>query len=141
MSGISRSLTRPFNKDPSPRSEATAAVPQKRAASKKKSMSRSLTRPTLDDPPARSAASAGTPVKRALAVKAEKHKEAAVKKKISKAPRPLKTKRGLRFEVEAVLKKREGKWGSEYFVKWEGYPDSDNSWIGDLPPLFRKEWK
>ncbi|ODM96524.1 Heterochromatin protein 1 [Orchesella cincta] len=33
------------------------------------------------------------------------------------------------YDVEKVLKKRRGKRGkSEYFLKWKGYPDSENTW-------------
>lgn len=33
------------------------------------------------------------------------------------------------YEVEAILKHRKNKQGRiEYLVKWQGYPNSDNTW-------------
>jgi hypothetical protein len=42
-------------------------------------------------------------------------------------------------EVEKLVKTRKGEFGNEYFVKWTGYPHSENSWIGELPPFFDKK--
>jgi hypothetical protein len=42
------------------------------------------------------------------------------------------------YEVEKLVKTRNGEFGKEYFVKWTGYPVSENSWIGELPPFFDK---
>ena len=32
------------------------------------------------------------------------------------------------FDAEAITKKRERKGGMEYFVKWKGYHDDENTW-------------
>merc|ERR1711871_1013025 len=32
------------------------------------------------------------------------------------------------FEVEAIVKKRETKGLKEYYVKWKGFPSSENTW-------------
>ena len=33
------------------------------------------------------------------------------------------------FRIETILKKRRGKKGVEYLVKWFGYPPFFNSWV------------
>ena len=35
------------------------------------------------------------------------------------------------YRVEKVLRKRKRKGVVEYFVKWKGYPDKFNSWVGE----------
>ena len=35
------------------------------------------------------------------------------------------------YQVERVLRKRKCKGVMEYFVKWKGYPDKFNSWVGE----------
>ena len=35
------------------------------------------------------------------------------------------------YRVEKVLRKRKHKGVVEYFVKWKGYPDKFNSWVGE----------
>jgi len=45
------------------------------------------------------------------------------------------------FKIEKVLKERRRGKKIEYFVKWMGYPDSQNSWITqDLIRKFKKKW-
>ncbi len=41
---------------------------------------------------------------------------------------PTPKKRPKQYEVEAILADQQGKQGREYFIKWKGYPDSENSW-------------
>lgn len=53
----------------------------------------------------------------------------------SAAPTPI-VKNDVFYEVEKVIDIKMGKYGKQYFVKWEGYPESDNSWISTLPPYF-----
>lgn len=36
------------------------------------------------------------------------------------------------YKIEKVLKTRKNKGKIEYFVKWEGYPSSFNSWVTDI---------
>lgn len=33
-----------------------------------------------------------------------------------------------KWEVQKILRKRQGQLGNEYLVKWLGYPDSENTW-------------
>ncbi|KAJ1464076.1 hypothetical protein T484DRAFT_1871197, partial [Baffinella frigidus] len=55
-------------------------------------------------------------------------------------PAPIKARTThLLYEVEKVVDVRMGKWGPEYLVKWKGYRTSDNTWIDEIPPFFRKE--
>ena len=35
------------------------------------------------------------------------------------------------FKIEKVLSTRKRKSVKEYFVKWKGYPEKFNSWIGE----------
>ena len=39
------------------------------------------------------------------------------------------------YHIEKILKTRKRKGQSEYFVKWQGYPASMNSWVKDLKRL------
>ena len=57
-----------------------------------------------------------------------------------KAPIPITTKSQL-YEVEKITEKRLRKFGWEYFVSWVGYPSSDDMWISECPPFFKKEWE
>lgn len=59
------------------------------------------------------------------------------KKPHRKAPAPI-VKKHLLYEIEKVVNARDGKYGREYFVKWRGYKSIENTWIGDLPPFFKK---
>lgn len=35
------------------------------------------------------------------------------------------------YEVEKIIKHRNGLRGYEYFLKWKGYPDSENQWVNE----------
>ena len=39
------------------------------------------------------------------------------------------------WKIEKVLKTRKVRGKKQYFVKWEGYPDSENSWIEDIKDI------
>jgi len=56
------------------------------------------------------------------------------------APKPIDLTTHL-YEVEKIFKKRWGGLGWEYFVRWAGYPSSDDSWIKECPPYFKKKWE
>ncbi|KAJ1468481.1 hypothetical protein T484DRAFT_1755109 [Baffinella frigidus] len=60
-------------------------------------------------------------------------------KSTHRAPTPIVDKE-LMYEVEKVVKRRTGDWGPEYLVKWKGYAECENSWIGELPIFFRTEY-
>jgi hypothetical protein len=54
-------------------------------------------------------------------------------------PTPIVDK-GLKYEIQSVVKSRVGMWGPEYLVHWRGYSQSENSWIGELPVFFKKQY-
>lgn len=41
------------------------------------------------------------------------------------------------YAVEKILKTRKRRGKTEYFVKWQGYPDKFNSWTNQIRPLQR----
>jgi len=47
------------------------------------------------------------------------------------------------FEIEKILDKRGAGRTLQYFVKWKGYPDSDNTWENskDLPSTLVKKFE
>ncbi len=67
-------------------------------------------------------------------------KDKSVRSKCPKrktAPAPI-VKKHLLYEIEKVVDARNGIYGREYYVKWRGYRSSENMWIADLPPFFKK---
>jgi hypothetical protein len=54
-------------------------------------------------------------------------------------PTPIVDK-GLMYEIQSVVKSRTGPWGPQYLVHWRGYSQSENSWIGELPVFFKKQY-
>ena len=155
-----RSLTNPFNNDPTTRTGSKGTAVKNRSVQyKKTSMFRSLSAPMQTGVLARSAASA----KRAIISKAEalkykqfmeKHSTTLVSTKKKPTllecfnfyhntpPTPLQSKKGvLLYEIEKVLGKVDCECGRiKYLVKWMGYPHSENSCITKLPKKFVKEW-
>lgn len=59
------------------------------------------------------------------------------RKAVRAAPTPI-VKKHLLYEIEKVIKSRQGEWGREYLVKWRGYGSDDNMWIDKLPSFFKK---
>ncbi|XP_037038403.1 chromobox protein homolog 3-like [Bradysia coprophila] len=47
------------------------------------------------------------------------------------------------FSVDRILRQRKVGTKFEYFVKWSGYPDSENSWVSqfDITPDLIEEFK
>ena len=152
---MSRSLSKPWNSDPSPRSIETPrpkmTIP----------ISRSLSHADMGDPkPPRSNAV----LKRAfIAKKNKKQNKKKQNKKISKKsaitsittltnleyfnyylhtpPTPLKTSKGFLYEVDRVLGRIVCECGTvRWLVKWQGYPNTANSCIFFLPEEFRAQW-
>jgi hypothetical protein len=105
---ISRSLTNPFNSDPTVRCGMTCHVKTKRDHAMK-IMNRVETRAGKKRTTFRSA-----------------------------PPIPLQSKNGLRYEINEVLGKIKCKCGEvKFLVNWKGYPNSMNSCISKLPIGFR----
>ena len=154
---VSRSLTNPWNPGPSPRSDAA----EKRGIGTTMLVSRSLSHVDMADPtPLRSDAL----LKRKLFAKNFVQKHKSISKKVAKKkraitgpladleyfeyyrytpPTPLKTstKGVLLYEVDRVLGKIVCECGTvRWLVKWQGYPNTDNSCISKLPEEFQSEW-
>ncbi|KAH6576816.1 hypothetical protein BASA62_001198 [Batrachochytrium salamandrivorans] len=49
------------------------------------------------------------------------------------------------FEVERIIKHRKHQGVEQFYIKWKGYPDSDNTWepvdVVDAPELVQKFWE
>jgi hypothetical protein len=151
---LSRSLTNPAMPAYAGR-PSSAVVTHKRiialspSIGKRITPTRSLTLPYGDDPVYRSFGSMGVSMKRKQASRKIYNKLSLPENLVMKtcartvfslpAPKPLKTKWGTFYEVEKVVQIC-CKNNVKYFVKWTGYPDSDNSWIEHLPKAFKKAW-